>query len=93
MKGFKATLSAHLFELLVLLDALLIFSKYCPQTIVRFYGEVACDQIFSLWLGSYLAKELRELRCRLDLIPGKLSYRGILLSAFHFYINFRSHGR
>lgn len=59
---------------------------------MRLYGEVACDQIFSLWLRSYLAKELRELRCRFNLIPCKLSYRGILLSAFNFYINFRSHG-
>lgn len=49
MKGFQAPLGTHLFELLVLLDALLIFSKYCPQKIVGLDSEVACDQIFSLW--------------------------------------------
>ena len=59
MKRFQAALSAHLSELLVLLDGLLIFSKYCPQTIMRLYGEVACDQIFTLWFGSNLSEKLR----------------------------------
>ena len=62
MERFQAPLGTHLFELFVLLDALFIFSKYCPQTIMRLYSEVACNQIFSLWFGPNLSEELRELR-------------------------------
>jgi hypothetical protein len=87
MKRFQAPLGTHLFELLVLLDALLIFSKYCPETIVRLDSEVTCDQIFSLRFGSNLTEELLELRCRFDLIPSKLSYGRSLQFALHFRIH------
>ena len=55
MEGFEEAFFTKLLELLVLLDAILILSENRPQTIVRLYSEVSCDQVDSLWFGAYSA--------------------------------------
>ena len=49
MEGFKSARFIKILKMLVLLDVLLIFSKYRSQHIMRLHSEVSCDQVGSPW--------------------------------------------